>query len=112
MPAKFHYGHNKRIPAIQCVAEAGWMVSTEAVESKRPVALLGEHGYDIDDPQMRALFVAHGPSFKQHLTVPVFDNVNVYALLARLIGISPLPNAGNPAVTAGMLRVVALPSGS
>ena len=59
---------------------------------------------------MLALFIAHGPSFKQHVTVPVFDNINVYGLLAKLMGIQPVPNAGNPAVVAGMLRVVALPS--
>ncbi len=112
MPKKFHYGKNERIPPIQCVAEDGWIVSTAAAESKRPLPLLGEHGYDIDGPKMRALFVAHGPAFKQHLTVPVFDNVNVYVLLAKLIGLKPLHNAGRPAVTAGMLRMVALPSGS
>jgi predicted AlkP superfamily pyrophosphatase or phosphodiesterase len=65
---------------------------------------LGEHGYDNDDPQMRALFVARGPSFKQHLTVPAFDNINVYALLAKLLGVTPLRNEGSLAVTAGMLR--------
>ena len=26
LPKKFHYGQNKRIPAIQCVADDGWMV--------------------------------------------------------------------------------------
>jgi hypothetical protein len=57
------------------------------------------------------LFVAHGPSLKQHLVVPVFDTVNVYVLLAKLMGVKPLHNAGNPAATAGMLRMVALPSG-
>jgi predicted AlkP superfamily pyrophosphatase or phosphodiesterase len=111
LPKKYHYGKNKRIPAIQCVAEDGWMVSTAAVESKRTQPLLGEHGYDNDGPKMRALFVAHGPSFKQHLTVPVFDNINVYLLLAKLMGLQPLHNEGNPAVSTGMLRMVALPSG-
>ncbi len=109
LPKKFHYGANARIPAIQCVTEEGWMVSTAAIESKRSHPLLGEHGYDSDGPRMRALFVAHGPSFKQHLTVPVFDNINVYALLARLLDIKPLRNDGKPQVTAGMLQLVALP---
>ena len=77
------------------------MVSTAAIESKRAHPLLGEHGYDSKDPRMLALFVAHGPSFKQHVTVPVFDNVNVYGLLARVMGIQPVPNAGNPTVVPG-----------
>jgi predicted AlkP superfamily pyrophosphatase or phosphodiesterase len=104
LPKRFHYGLNKRIPAIQCVAEDGWMVSTTATESKRTHPLLGEHGYDNDDPKMRAMFVAHGPSFKQHVTVPLFDNINVYALLTKLTGVKPLRNEGRPAATAGMLR--------
>jgi predicted AlkP superfamily pyrophosphatase or phosphodiesterase len=110
LPKKFHYGKNKRIPAIQCVAEDGWMVSTAAIESQRTHPLLGEHGYDNDDPKMRAVFVAHGPSFKQHLIVPVFDNVHVYVLLAKLMGLQPLHNAGSAAATAGMLKMVTLPS--
>jgi predicted AlkP superfamily pyrophosphatase or phosphodiesterase len=110
MPKKYHYGRNARIAAIQCVTDDGWMISTTAAESQRTQPLLGEHGYDSDDPKMHALFVAHGPSFKQHLVVPVFDNINVYVLLTKLMGITPLHNAGNPAATAGMLRMVALPS--
>jgi predicted AlkP superfamily pyrophosphatase or phosphodiesterase len=104
LPARFHYGANPRIPLIQCVTEDGWMASTAAAEAKRPHPILGEHGYDNDEPKMRALFVAHGPSFKQHLEVPEFDNVDVYALLAKVMGIQPLPNDGKPRATAAMLR--------
>lgn len=107
VPKRFHYGHNARIPAIICLPEDGWMVGTAAMASKQQGHVpLGEHGYDNDDPQMRALFVAHGPAFKQHATVPVFDNINVYALLAKLLGVTPLRNEGSLAVTAGMLRTV------
>jgi len=73
------------------------MVSTRALESKRAHPLLGEHGYDSNGPKMQALFVTHGPSFKQHLTVPVFDNINVYLLLTKLLGIAPLHNEFNQA---------------
>jgi predicted AlkP superfamily pyrophosphatase or phosphodiesterase len=104
MPAKFHYGSNARIPAIQCLAEDGWMASTAAEEAKRAHPLLGEHGYDNDGPKMRALFVARGPSFKQHQVVAEFDNINVYALLAKVMGIEPLPNDGKLSATTTMLR--------
>jgi predicted AlkP superfamily pyrophosphatase or phosphodiesterase len=104
LPKRFHYGHNARIPAIVCLPDDGWMVGTAAMASKRLRVPLGEHGYDNDDPQMRALFVARGPAFKQHLTVPVFDNINVYALLAKLLGVTPLRNEGSLAATVGMLR--------
>ena len=110
IPKRFHYGTNPRIPAIQCLAENGWTVSTAAIEARRTHPLSGEHGYDPDDTNMLALFVAHGPSFKQHLVVPVFDNINVYALLANLADVQPVPNAGSPAATAGMLSAVTRPS--
>jgi predicted AlkP superfamily pyrophosphatase or phosphodiesterase len=102
VPKKYHYGHNARIPAIVCVTDDGWMVSTAASESRRARTPLGEHGYDNNDPLMRALFVAHGPSFKQHLTVPLFDNINVYALLANLLDVTPQPNEGHLDATANM----------
>ena len=105
VPKKFHYGHNARIPAIVCLTDEGWMVTTAATASKTAHPPLGEHGYNNDDPQMRALFVAHGPSFKQHLLVPVFDNIHVYALLAELMGVIPKTTEARLAVTAGMLRV-------
>jgi predicted AlkP superfamily pyrophosphatase or phosphodiesterase len=104
VPKKFHYGHNVRIPAIVCLADEGWMVTTAVTASKTAHAPLGEHGYDNDDPQMQALFVAHGPSFKQHLVVPVFDNIHVYTLLAKLLAVTPRATAGRLAVTEGMLR--------
>jgi predicted AlkP superfamily pyrophosphatase or phosphodiesterase len=104
LPKQFHYGHNARIPAIVCVTDDGWMVGTAAMASKQAHVPLGEHGYDNDDHQMRALFVARGPAFKQHVTAPVLDNINVYALLAKLLEIEPRPNEGSPAATAGMLR--------
>jgi predicted AlkP superfamily pyrophosphatase or phosphodiesterase len=103
-PVKYHYGNNARIPALLCVTDDGWMVSTAAAESKRLHPLLGEHGYDNDDPLMRALFVAHGPGFEQHRVVPEFDSINVYALLARVLGITPLPNDGQPGAASRILR--------
>jgi len=106
LPKRLRYGHNARIPQIVCLTDDGWMVATAAMASKGVHVPLGEHGYDNNDPQMRALFIARGPAFKQHATAPVFDNINVYALLAKLLGVTPRPNEGSLAVTAGMLRDV------
>lgn len=105
IPARLHYGTNPRIPAIVCAAEDGWQLQTQSFLD-RPNARHGggEHGYDNDDPNMRALFVARGPAFKQGLVVPEFDNVDVYSVLARLLGIRPEPNDGNPATAGAMLR--------
>ncbi|MGH8124147.1 MAG: alkaline phosphatase family protein, partial [Rudaea sp.] len=105
LPLRLHYGANPRIPPIVCVADDGWLISTQQyLENPRHHFSKGEHGYDNDDPKMQALFVAHGPAFKRGLAVPEFDNVNVYLLLTHILGIQPATNDGDFAVTQGMLR--------
>jgi len=36
--------------------------------------------------------------------IPPFENVDVYPLLARLLGIEPAPNDGNPETLLPVLR--------
>jgi len=53
---------------------------------------------------MRAVFVAHGPSFKPGVVLPVFDNVDVYPLLAKITGVKPEAGDGSLSVFAGALK--------
>lgn len=46
----------------------------------------GTHGYSYTK-DMGALFVAEGPAFKQGATLPPFDNVSVYPLIAHILGL-------------------------
>ncbi len=104
VPARLHYGTNARIPPLLCLADDGWLIFTrEFMNRPNRHISVGEHGYDNDDPQMRALFVAHGPAFKRGLVVPEFDNVDIYPLLAHVLHIKPQPNDGNYAEVAPML---------
>ncbi|HEX7113384.1 MAG TPA: ectonucleotide pyrophosphatase/phosphodiesterase [Mizugakiibacter sp.] len=107
LPARLHYGSNPRVAAIVCIPDDGWLVSTHARQAKRKRALLGEHGYDNDDPAMRALFVAHGPDFRRGVVLPEFPNVDVYPLLAHLLGIRPQPNDGDLTPLRGALAMPA-----
>lgn len=105
MPARFHYGTHPRIPPVVCLSETGWVVTTRARYAERPMTRGGgSHGADPDDPAMRALFIARGPSIRAGARLPVFDNVSVYPLLMRLLGLTPRPNDGEPAATAGALE--------
>lgn len=47
----------------------------------------GMHGYDNAFPDMGATFYAWGPAFRKGQTIPVFDNVNVYPLIAQILGL-------------------------
>jgi len=101
IPARYHYGENPRVPALFCLAETGWEITTHDYKPRHPEG--GDHGYDNFSPQMRAVFVAAGPAFRRHVTLPTFDNVDVYPLVAEVIGMKPLPSDGRLADVAGAL---------
>lgn len=103
IPARLHYGANPRIPPVVCIAEVGWLLTTHAQEA-RGHEPLGEHGYDPASPLMGALFIGAGPAFRSGVTLPPFPNVDVYALEAKLLGVTPEPNDGSLADLAGGLR--------
>lgn len=95
MPARFHYGKNRRVPDLLCLANHGWVITDHETLAARSHFSRGEHGYDIDDPDMHALFIANGPALRKSVVLPGFDNVDVYPLLAHLLGIKPESNDGN-----------------
>jgi predicted AlkP superfamily pyrophosphatase or phosphodiesterase len=95
LPPALHYGKNPRVPAYVCVVESGWLLIGTPPTPERPLMTGGAHGYDPATPDMAALFIASGPSIKAGVTVPAFDNVDVYPLLARLVGVTPLPSDAN-----------------
>ena len=103
MPSRFRYGTNPRIPPILCLANTGWQIATKATKAKWPGDNRGNHGFDSADPSMAAIFVAHGPAFRRGIVWPKFMNVDVYPLLARIMGVKPLPNDGRLARVKGML---------
>ena len=84
------------------------MTSRERYETQkqRPdfSRLKGAHGYDNAYDSMRALFVARGKAFKKRKVVEGFDNIHVYELMCRILGLRPAPNDGNLNVVKAMLR--------
>jgi len=94
LPARFDYGAHRRIPAIVCLADIGWRYrSTQLQQYATPA--LGAHGWDPQAPEMAAVFIANGPAFRRGVTLPSFENVSVYPLLARLIGVEPQAHQGD-----------------
>jgi predicted AlkP superfamily pyrophosphatase or phosphodiesterase len=105
IPVRLHYGTNPRIPPLVCLADVGWQISSSDYVARRKDPMsLGEHGYDNASSLMRALFIAHGPAFRQDVVVPEFPNVDVYPLMAHLLGLRPVANDGDYDAVEGMLR--------
>jgi len=84
IPARFRYGTNPRVPPWLCLADTGWSILKTA--PSQPFAG-GNHGYDNQAPEMRALFIAQGPAFAAGKRLPTFDNVDVAPLLRDLLGL-------------------------
>lgn len=48
----------------------------------------GQHGFNPAIRDMHAIFYASGPNFKSGLKIPAFENVNVYPLIAKILGLT------------------------
>ncbi|MEI9849562.1 MAG: nucleotide pyrophosphatase/phosphodiesterase family protein [Sphingomonas sp.] len=57
LPPRFHYGRNRRVSPLVCLSETGWRFTKWSPEP----FVKGDHGFDNDDPQMRAMFIGVGP---------------------------------------------------
>jgi len=99
IPARYHYGHNPRVPPFFCLPTTGWSITTHSYKPKKPE--LGNHGFDPYSPEMAAIFIAQGPAFRHGAKLANFDNVDVYPLLTRLLGVTPQPNDGHLTDVAG-----------
>jgi predicted AlkP superfamily pyrophosphatase or phosphodiesterase len=102
-PARWHYTSKDdryhRIGDILLVAHY------PRIFHDRGRMLAGEHGYDNTLPDMGATFYAWGPAFKPGTKIPAFENVNVYPLIAQILGLKiEEPIDGSLKVLKGTLR--------
>lgn len=86
-PKRWHYGTKddrfNRIGDILMVPhfDKGFSFSGRKIS-------YGEHGYDNSFPQMQATFYAWGPAFKTHYEIENFANINIYPLIANILGLT------------------------
>ena len=85
-PEELHYRDNPRIGDIVLVPDSGWVVYPR---NDRPARAGFTHGWDSRNPAMRALFVAAGPRLTAGGRVSEVSAVDVYSLVAELLGLEP-----------------------
>lgn len=90
VPEHLHYGNNPRTLDMILVADSGWTIRHQP---EYPVSK-GAHGYDPGNKNMHAIFFAAGPAFKEGYLCSSFENVDLYPLIAHLLGIVPAPVDG------------------
>jgi predicted AlkP superfamily pyrophosphatase or phosphodiesterase len=85
IPENLHFKNHHRIGEILMIANAPHVFASARW---RPGGSPGVHGFDpYTTPEMGAIFYANGPSFKRGMTIPAFDNVHVYPMIAKILGL-------------------------
>ena len=96
IPERLHFSNNRRIAPIIGIVDNGWsLTSHDYYADHQSYYNGGTHGFDPAHSDMHAFFLAHGPSFKSGTTVPAFENIQLYNLMARVLEIEPVENDGD-----------------
>jgi predicted AlkP superfamily pyrophosphatase or phosphodiesterase len=104
-PARWHYRVNARITPYVGMVDESWAVTTRKyLETHPKFPEGGNHGFDNELLSMHAIFIGNGPAFKAGAQLPAVKNVNVYSLMARLLGLRPAKSEGNAKVFAGGMK--------
>ena len=64
----------------------------------------GGHGHDNKYQEMMAIFIAHGDALKKGYVAEPFENVEVYNLMCKILGLKPAKNDGDLNRVKAMLR--------
>jgi alkaline phosphatase D len=107
VPAGLHYSQNPREGDPVVIATGPFLIRAHEPPADKPdvAPTPGAHGFDPrTSPQMKASFFAAGPDIVPGKTVAPFENVNLYAWMAHILGLVPAKNDGNLNILAGTLR--------
>jgi predicted AlkP superfamily pyrophosphatase or phosphodiesterase len=85
-PDRWHYEPGPRIGDLIVAADPGW---TLRLRDWRPWRGGGTHGWDPYHRAMHGIFMAAGPRIRPGPDLAAFENVHVYPLVARLLGLRP-----------------------
>jgi alkaline phosphatase D len=88
VPAYLHDDANPRSGDPIIVETGPYLMGFADIKEQPFTPKGGNHGYDPTRvPEMKATFIAVGPDIKQNVDLPSFENVNVYPLIAYILGL-------------------------
>jgi alkaline phosphatase D len=86
VPAALHFDSSSREGDPVIVANGPYYLTTSPAGLEH--VPMGAHGYDVTRmPEMKALFVAAGPDIRHGMLLQPFENVDVYPLVAKILGL-------------------------
>ena len=96
LPERFRIKESDRVPDIIVVADMPYTITTQSfVNNPERGVLAGGHGYDPEYEEMHGFFLANGPDFRDDHISEVLELVDVYGLMAHLLGLDPAQNDGD-----------------
>lgn len=90
-PSHWHYT-NKRSGDLLILAHEGYYIREDGrakfVATLDSTRNFGVHGYDPHKVKdMNGIFLAKGPNIKGSQTIPAFENIHIYPLIAKILGL-------------------------
>lgn len=95
-PEHFNFNSlsNRRIAPIWIIPEPGYAVMDKKFAKKQKNGLIGNHGYDNHEADMRSLFIGVGPFFDKGYVQP-FENVEIFDMLCDIFGVAMRDRLGD-----------------
>lgn len=109
IPKRFHYNNSSRIAPLIISTDEGWITTNrkrfeELKEKENFQKPKGGHGYDNQLKSMRATFIAYGNAFRKRTVIAPFQNIHIYNMMTKILGLKPAPNDGNFSMANMVLR--------
>jgi len=101
LPKSWHYDDPVNVDKLVVVAKLGYKFKRREYRSTSG----GAHGYLNTEQDMKTIFYAIGPKFKERYSQPEFENVNVFPLVEEIFQVPErIPSDGDLDQVRGMLR--------
>ena len=106
VPAELHLNSNAREGDPVVIPQGPYLIRAHAAPPDGGGStLVGQHGYNpFDMTSMRAIFFAEGPDIRPGTRLKPFENVNVFPMLVKILGLASPKIDGSPNVLSIALR--------
>jgi len=86
VPERLSYRADPRIGDVVIIMDEHWQIRTS---DRMPSSAGGTHGWDPTLPSMHGIFLARGPGIRAGATIQAFEAIEIYPLLAEVLGLEP-----------------------
>src|SRR5580704_12755905 len=104
-PRELHFDSTDRSGDPIVLATGPYLIRARANGKPDIATLKGTHGFDpYRMKTMRAIFYAEGPDIRPGATVEPFENINIYPMIAKILGLQIGAIDGDVKVLEGILK--------